>query len=119
MVGRVEHAVNDAVGKGIRATTAPGEMALQAAKMIFPALIFATNKLGECELMNDIGEISRETLPRQAFHIFEDEGLGLCFAHDAHRLGPHIAAVAVGAMLPPSEKGWQGGPPVTNSIFPA
>ena len=67
--------------------------------MIFPAFILATNKLGECELMNDIGEIGRETPARQAFHIFEDEGLGFCFAHDAHRLGPHIASVAVGAML--------------------
>jgi len=31
-------------------------MALQAGKMILPAFILATNKLGECELMNDIGE---------------------------------------------------------------
>src|ERR1700730_2966736 len=74
-------------------------MAFQPGEMIGPALALAAGHLGIAELMHDIGKIGGESIAGEALHVLENECLGFRLAHHADRLGPHIAAVVVAAVL--------------------
>ena len=109
-IGGVEHAVNHAVGERLRAAPPPRHMALQPAEMVLPALLLAADQFGEADLVHDIGEIAREAGAREPLDVFEDEGARLYLAQRARRLRPHVARVAMGAMLAAERKRLTGRP---------